>query len=154
MSQLQLRREEGPRLSSMTTPSSMNTSYTTGSLFSNRPPPSLLRSNHSPRNLSCLLCSVSSFSLCPSCSLLQAKSRKMLPGHCKLIKDQDIYYKTAGDLHGRETQERECDVGRNVGSLSWSSSPSYIYLVSPKMTTVCTSHIGAANKNGTNYKDN
>lgn len=39
MSQLQLRREEDPRLSSMTTLSSMNTVYATGSLSSNRTPP-------------------------------------------------------------------------------------------------------------------
>lgn len=38
MSQLELHREEDPRLSSMTTLSSMNTIYATGSLFSNRPP--------------------------------------------------------------------------------------------------------------------
>lgn len=42
MSQLELHREEDPRLSSMTTLSSMNTIYATGSLFSNRPPPPLL----------------------------------------------------------------------------------------------------------------
>lgn len=46
MSQLELHREEDSRLSPMTTLSSMNTIYATGSLFSNRPPngpPSSLR---------------------------------------------------------------------------------------------------------------
>lgn len=38
MSRLELHREEDPRLSPMTTLSSMNTIYATGSLFSNRPP--------------------------------------------------------------------------------------------------------------------
>lgn len=38
MSQLELHREEDSRLSPMTTLSSMNTIYATGSLFSNRPP--------------------------------------------------------------------------------------------------------------------
>lgn len=66
MSQLQIHREEDPRLSSMTTLSSMNTIYATGSLFSNRPPCSLFfasRSRRIHRNPSCLLCSASSFSL-------------------------------------------------------------------------------------------
>lgn len=65
MSQLELHREEDPRLSSMTTLSSMNTIYATGSLFSNRPPCSPFfasRSCHIHRDLSGLLCSASSFS--------------------------------------------------------------------------------------------
>lgn len=65
MSQFELHREEDPRLSPMTTLSSMNTIYATGSLFSNRPPRSLffaLHSRHIHKDPSCLLCSASSFS--------------------------------------------------------------------------------------------
>lgn len=73
MSQLKLRREEDPRLSSMSTLSSMNTVYATGSLSSNRttPPPSTTtitpasphHHRYVHRNPSCLPCLVSSFCL-------------------------------------------------------------------------------------------
>lgn len=56
MSQPELHREEGPLLSSMTTLSSMNTIYTTGSLFSNRPPS--LTSSLSPLSEESFLSSV------------------------------------------------------------------------------------------------
>lgn len=66
MSQLELNREEDPRLFPMTTLSSMNTIYATGSLFSNRTPSpwSLFFTSHSRhihRDPPCLLWSASSF---------------------------------------------------------------------------------------------
>lgn len=51
MSRLELHREEDPRLSPMTTLSSMNTIYATGSVFSNRPPPPPDGASSSPRAL-------------------------------------------------------------------------------------------------------
>lgn len=125
MSQLKLHREEDPRLSSMTTLSSMNTIYTTGSLFSNRPPCYLFfasRSCHIHRDLSYFRCSASSFSLSLSLRVfLKAKSREMLFKHCKLIMALNIYYMTAGGLHGGDVRERERAEERNVGSSSGSS---------------------------------
>lgn len=125
MSQLELHREEDPRLSSMTTLSSMNTIYATGSLFSNRPPPVPPSSPRVlatfGRDLSGLLCSASSFSFSMSHFFLQAKSREMLPKHCKLIMALNIYYMTVGGLHGGDVRERERAEERNVGSSSGSS---------------------------------
>lgn len=135
MSQLELRREEDPRLSPMTTLSSMNTIYATGSLFSNRPPPRSLffasRSRHIHREPSCLLCSASSFSFSLSpFFFLQTKSREMLPKHCKLIMALNIYYMMVGGLHGGDVRERERAGGRNVGSSSGSSLWSHTLSVS------------------------
>lgn len=117
MSQLQIHREEDPCLSSMTTLSSMNTIYATGSLFSNRPPCSLfaLRSHRIHRNPSCPLCSASSFSLPLLFFLLQAKSREMLPKHCKLIMALNIYYMTAGGLHGGRCEGEGACWGEECG---------------------------------------
>lgn len=114
MSQLKLNREEDPRLFPMTTLSSMNTIYATGSLFSNRTPSpwSLFFTSHTchiHRDPPCLLWSASSFySPPPPFSLyLRAKSREMLPKHCKLIAALNIYYMMAGGLHGRDVRVRE-----------------------------------------------
>lgn len=109
MSQLELHREEDPRLSPMTTLSSMNTIYATGSLFSNRPPWSLFfasrsRHIHSLSFLSSVFCLIL-FSL--SFPFLQPKSREMLPKHCKLIMALNIYYMMAGGLHGGDVRKRE-----------------------------------------------
>lgn len=38
---------------------------------------------------------------------LRAKSREMLREHCKLITAPNIYYKTAGGLHGRDASTRK-----------------------------------------------
>lgn len=111
MSQLELNREEDPRLFPMTTLSSMNTIYATGSLFSNRTPSpwSLFFTSHSHhihRDPPCLLWSASSFYSPPFSLYLRAKSREMLPKHCKLIMALNIYYMMAGGLHGRDVRER------------------------------------------------
>lgn len=135
MSQLELRREEDPRLSPMTTLSSMNTIYATGSLFSNRPPPG---PSSSPRALatftgnllvSCVL-PHPFLSLFPLFIFLQTKSREMLPKHCKLIMALNIYYMMVGGLHGGDVRERERAGGRNVGSSSGSSLWSHTLSVS------------------------
>jgi len=140
MSQLELRREEDQCLSSMTTLSSMNTIYATGSLFSNRPPlfrllcPALSPHSQGPflSSVFCLILFSHSF------SFLQAKSREMLPKHCKLIKALNIYYMTAGGLHGRDAWE-ECAVERNVGSSSGSSLRSHTLSVTQGMMTAYSS---------------
>lgn len=103
-----------------------------------------------------VLCFPSSFSLTPSCFLLQGKSRKMLSKHCKLIKDLNIYYMTAGDLRGREAQEWERAVERNVGSVTGSSLQSQTFPESRGRWPVL--HTGVCNKKikktWTNDKDN
>lgn len=45
----------------------------------------------------------------------------MLPQHCKLIRALNIYYTTAGGLHGGDVREWERAEQRNVGSPSGSS---------------------------------
>ncbi|KAM7409534.1 hypothetical protein PAMA_001155 [Pampus argenteus] len=45
--------------------------------------------------------------------LLQAKSREMLPKHCKLIMALNIYYMTAGGLYGGDVRERS-ELGRGI----------------------------------------
>lgn len=118
MSPLDHHREEDPCLSPMTTLSSMNTIYATGSLFSNRPPGPLFfasRSRDIHRDPSCPLCSVSSFSLSLSLPfILQAISREMLPKHCKLIMALNIYYMMAGGLHGGDVGESGSVLGRGM----------------------------------------
>lgn len=148
MSQLGQHREEVSCLSPMTTLSSMNTIYATGSLFSNRPPPVLLLrlalSSHSQgpflSSVLCLILFTLSFPF-----FLQAKSRDMLPKHCKLIMALNIYYMMVGGLHGGEVRERERAGARNGGSSSGSSLWSH---TSP----VSQFHRGAVRKLGHTIK--
>lgn len=138
MSRLELHREEDPRLSPMTTLSSMNTIYATGSLFSNRPPPRLpmvplLHLALSPHSqgpfLSSVFCLILFFLSFPP-FFLQAKSRETLPKHRKLIMALNIYYMMAGGLHGRHVRVRERAGERDVGSSSGSSLRSHTLPVS------------------------
>lgn len=110
MSQLLLLRGEDSRLSSMTTLSSMNTIYATGSLFSNGPPPKV--------PLLCLALLTHSqgiFSSSVFCLIfLSAKPREMLPKHCKSIRAVNIYYKLAGGLRGSDVRDEGACWGGNV----------------------------------------
>lgn len=125
MSRLELHREEDPRLSPMTTLSSMNTIYAMGSLFSNRPPHG---PSSSPRTLATFTGTLLVFCVLPHPFLslfppffFTGESREMLPKHCKLIMALNIYYMMAGGLHGHDANVRERAGERNVGSSSGSS---------------------------------
>lgn len=99
----------------------MNTVYATGSLFSNSPPiPSSLPRTLATFTGTLLVLYILPHPFSPSFPFffLQAKSREMLPKHCKLIMALNIYYMTAGGLHGRDVKERERAGKRNVDSSS------------------------------------
>lgn len=156
MSRLELHREEDPRLSPMTTLSSMNTIYATGSLFSNRPPHG---PSSSPRALATFTGTLLVFCVLPHPFLslfppffLQPKSREMLPKHCKLIMALNIYYMMAGGLRGHDASVRERAGERNAGSSSGSSLWSHALSVSQGTTAA---HVPQRTcwKTRTNYED-